>query len=86
MGLAGRHSVIVLVRSRRAILVERAFGVFVVKDAVRMHAVGMRGVVLEDHADRVADFGAQNGTENPGGLPLTGRGLSWVNVSSVYSR
>ena len=40
-----------------------------------MHAVGMRGVVLEDDLDGVADFGAQDGTEDAGGLPLCRPGL-----------
>src|ERR1700690_436271 len=35
-----------------------------------MHAVGMRRVVLEDDTDRVAAFGAQNGTENASVFPL----------------
>src|ERR1700722_15624856 len=37
---------------------------------MRMHAIGVRGIVLEDHANGVADLGPQNRTENSGGLPL----------------
>src|SRR5581483_3236681 len=35
-----------------------------------MHAVRVRGIVLEDYANRIADLGPQNRTENSGGLPL----------------
>src|ERR1700722_2383871 len=37
---------------------------------MRMHAVGVRGIVLEDHANGITDLGPQNRTDNSGGLPL----------------
>jgi hypothetical protein len=41
----------------RAVFIQSALGALVIEDSMGVHAVGMRGVVLEDDTDRVADFG-----------------------------
>src|ERR1035438_184642 len=41
----------------RAVFIQSALGTLVIEDSMGVHAVGMRGVVLEDDTDRVADFG-----------------------------
>src|SRR5207344_3429648 len=54
----------------RAVVVLGALGVLRVEDAVRMQAVPMLAVVLEDDLDRVADFRAHERTHHPEMLPL----------------
>src|SRR5664279_1684786 len=54
MSRAGRHATVSFVRSAGAVVVVRALGILLIQHAVRMHAVGMRAVVLEDNLDRVA--------------------------------
>ena len=70
VGLSRRDVVVGLVVAGGAVVVAGALGILVIEDAVRMHAGGMGGVVLEDHADGVAHFGAQDRPENSGMLPL----------------
>ena len=41
----------------RAVFIQSALGALVIEDSMGVHAVGMRGVVLEDDTDRVADLG-----------------------------
>src|SRR6185312_16984034 len=75
MCLAGRYSVVLLVGPGCSVVVWRAFRVFVIKHTVGMHAVGARGIVLEDYLDRVADFRAENRSQNAGSGPLGGARL-----------
>src|SRR6185437_9365405 len=62
--IRGRYSVVLLVGPGCSVVVWRAFRVFVIKHTVGMHAVGARGIVLEDYLDRVADFRAENRPQN----------------------
>ena len=60
MGDAGRDAAFGFVCAAGAVVVVRALGVFFVEDAMRMHAVGVGSVVLEEDLDGVADLCAQN--------------------------
>src|SRR5579864_3796567 len=70
MSLPWRHGIVLFVGSRCSVVVRGAFGVFVIEDSVRMHAVGTCGVVLENDLDCVADFGAKDWSKDAGVLPL----------------
>src|ERR1700693_26059 len=71
MGLAWRDGVVFLVCPGSTVVIKRAFGIFVIEHAVGMHAVGTAGVVFEDYANRVANFGAQDRAEQSVMLPLS---------------
>ena len=64
MGRAGRHRAVRFIRAGGPIIVVGAFGVFAVHNSVGMHAVRMRGIVLENDFQSVADFATQHGTDD----------------------
>ena len=70
VGATGRDAVVGFVGAGGSVFVGRAFGVFVVEDAVWMHGVGALGVVVEDDLNGVADFRADERAEESEMFPF----------------
>src|SRR5438045_9456719 len=61
----------VMTRIIGAVVVVRAFGRLLVKDAVRVHAVALRPIVLEEDLDGISHLGMHRRAEQPQMLRLT---------------
>jgi hypothetical protein len=87
VGSAGRYGVVSLIVARGAIVVERALGVFLIKDAMGVYAGRELDVVLEYDLDGIPYLGMDNRAEHaqvlPFGVRLLESGEALIGVFTV---
>src|SRR3954468_8661158 len=84
---AGRDSVISLFFVAAAIEIGSSFGIFLIRNSMRVHAVGASRVVLEHDFDSVADLSANHRAQYAEVLPFRGNRLEGFEaVVGVFAK